>query len=233
LIVFCGASSVGKDVVASRVRRNVHKQFGYEIEFLEKYTTRRKRSDRESADHANRIPGSLYEPSSTYEFLSPDELKNNPDCFFHYKKYDNYWYAFSSQHLQSQDRDDRNLACILGALKYIKEFRSEVEDEFNRAVFAVLLEADRYELYDRLELRHTFTPIELVSRRSEIASDLRWIESQRKESPDLRKFYDLVVENGTTSLTEVVQCITDSIGQWLRWRDWALEEILSSSDGLK
>jgi guanylate kinase len=224
LIVFCGASSAGKDVVASRVRRNLHEQFGYEIEFLNKYTTRRKRSERESTGREDRIPGSLYEPSSNYDFISSDEFHSNPDCFFPYRKYGKYRYAFSRRHIQSRDPEDRNLACILGALDRIRQFRSRAEKEFNRAVFAVLLEAEMDELYDRLDLRSTFSPEERDYRRDEIRKDLERVKKQREESPDLKTYYDLVVENGRSSLVEAVQCVTDGIGQWLEWRNWTLEE---------
>ena len=46
LIVFCGASSVGKDVVASRVKRDLRDKFNIEIDFLNKYTTREMRCEK-------------------------------------------------------------------------------------------------------------------------------------------------------------------------------------------
>jgi len=221
LTVFCGASSVGKDVIASRVQRQVRHRYGFEMEFLNKYTSRRKRSDRESTPRDARIEGSLYEPSSTYEFLLPDEMPSHPDCFFKYRKYGGKQYAFSRSQLASQNHEDRNLACILGALHRAAEFRKKVEKEFHRGVFSVLIEAEEQELYDRLDLRSTFGAEERSLRRAEIQSDLDRIQHMRDRPDGVYASFDFVIYNGGNALPEAAAAVADSVGQWLRWWNWA------------
>jgi guanylate kinase len=220
LIVFCGPSSVGKDVVASRVRRDLQERFGFDVDFLDKYTTRRRRSSRETTSREDRIPGSLYEPSSTYEFLTDDELQSSDDCFFPYRKYGKHLYAFSRNHLQSRAPEDRHLACILGALDRILAFKRAVERESNRHLFAVLLEAEVDELQARLDLRSTFSSEERERRREEIWKDVARIHKFKCEGKTSRSSFDLTLYNGRARLDEVVRCISDGVGQWLRWREW-------------
>ena len=221
LLVFCGASSVGKDVVASRTQRLLLQRYGIETEFLDKYTSRQKRSDREAVPREERIPGSLYEPSSVYRFLAKGQISSHADCFFEYRKYGGSEYAFSREHLSSDHPDDKHLICILGALHRAEEFRVQVEREYKRGVFLVLLEAERDELFDRLDLRNTVGAEERNRRRSEIDKDLDRIERISVRQGGLLATFDKVIYNGSAPLPEAVAEVTTAMGSWVRWLEQA------------
>ena len=224
LIVFCGASSVGKDVIASRVQRQLRKEFGVELEFLDKYTSRTKRSEKESTPRQARVEGTLYEPSSTYEFLTPEDIAKNENCFFEYRKYGDKRYAFSKSHLESDFQDFQNLSCILGALHRAAEFRKRVEERFNRNVYMILIEAEKQELYDRLDLRNTFAPDERDRRRQEISKDIDRI-NLLKNTGEACTVFDLIIYNGGTSLPKTVETVTKAIGKWHGWLEWMYSDV--------
>lgn len=218
LLVFCGASSVGKDVVASRIRRYLARRIGVICDFLDKYTTRDKRGETEGLNKGEISKGNLYEPSSRYTFLTPDEIVKHADVFFLYKKYQKHLYGFSKKHLESKLKEDRILGCILGALDRIQEFRQEIEEFYRRRVFVILLEADKDELFSRLDLRSSLTEAEKERRREEIEMDIDRISAMRKGSPNLLDFFDLVIDNGVDSvLCETVCRAGQGIAQWLEW----------------
>jgi hypothetical protein len=168
---------------------------GARVEWLDKYTTRKRRGAE------GLLKGEDVEPSSNYTYLPDHEsLVAHEDAVLRYSLY-GFTYAFSNRHLASTDGGDRNLACIYGPLDQIKEFRQDVERKYLRAVLAILLTAPSRDLRSRLVKRHSLTIEEREARLKVLESQAEYIE---KHARRLRKEYDLVHDNGDTIPVEAV-----------------------------
>lgn len=208
LVVFCGPSSVGKDTIASKVKGKLILS-GARVEWLDKYTTRKRRGAE------GLLKGEDVEPSSNYTYLPDHEsLVAHEDAVLRYSLY-GFTYAFSNRHLASTDNGDRHLACIYGPLDQIEEFRQDVERKYLRAVFAILLTAPSRDLRSRLVKRHSLTVEEREARLKVLESQAEYIE---RHEQSLRKKYDLVRENGDrTAVEAVAECVTTAILKRFPW----------------
>lgn len=205
LLVFCGPSCVGKDCIASEVKRALYLQ-GHEFGYLDKYTTRSPRG------YDNKVNGpEVAEPSSNYEYFGDkDKFFCNEDITLHYHLY-RYYYGYSRRHLVSELEIDKNLACIYGKLENIDSFINDIEDKYHRKVFSVLLNADVNVLVTRLGRRVTLSENEANLRRHEIMKQTAYIDMNREK---LESKFDLIINNGSAaSVKEVVNEIISRLNE--------------------
>jgi pyrimidine deaminase RibD-like protein/guanylate kinase len=181
LFIFCGASSVGKDTLLSRIRGRMI-SLGIKAEFVKKYTTRNER------------PGETYvlnelwhDPSSKYVFLSEEEFHSTTDIIGNYEKYDEF-YGFSSSHLKSPKKSDRVLSAIYGDIEEVQTLVNTVEHSFGRKCRVYLLRAELSELASRLERRRGFSKEIGMLRMEEMKIDVVRIERLIRHRGDFQYY---------------------------------------------
>ena len=165
LLLLCGASSVGKDAIASRIRGRLT-QLGLEGKYCNKYTTRPKRPTEDIP-----MDGRWFEPSSQYIFVDEETFKKDTDIVGKYEKY-GCQYGFSQKDLKSDRLSHRLLIAIYGDLDSLIDFSKIVKKTFKREVFIVLLEAQQSDLETRLVTRPGLSGHVIESKKEEMRRDV-------------------------------------------------------------
>jgi len=169
LVILCGPSAVGKDAIASRMRGRLD-QLGIEARFPRKSTTRPKRYQEDAP-----IEGRWFEPSSQYEYLSKEEFNTRKNIRGKYEKYD-YLYGFQEEDLRNNSIGNRFLICIYGDIQSLPEFAKIVENDYNRIVSTVLIQASEEELRTRLDARPGMLSEVIEIRKKEMLRDVARVQ---------------------------------------------------------
>ncbi len=188
LYILCGPSSTGKDTLASHAKHNLYIN-RLIISYIDKYTTRPRRGIEGisiSASHA--------EPSGNYQyFKDKDEMKKEKNDLALSYSIDGHYYAFSGNHLLSNDLEDKTLVCIYGRFENIHDIRSKVFFKYKRIPFSILITAPSDDLEGRILRRHSISESEQAIK---IKDMKRQVDFLRNNEDLITSGFDLIIENG-------------------------------------
>ncbi len=217
IFLICGASSTGKDTLASLVKENLYyRDEKTEFSYCKKYTTRDRRANEGFDEYSKKL-----EPSGNYIYCKTLEEMKSYKIDLEYTLYGCH-YGLSKEDLSSSEPSKHHLACIYGKLENIANVKQEIFEKYNRIPFSILIKAPIEALNHRINGRHTMSKSEKSDRVKEMERQSRFIESKGQE---FEANFDLVINNGNNErLSKNAHLMTKFIHGSTQWANQSLQQ---------